>query len=279
MDATARPPTQPSSISTRNYAAFGMIGGSFIGVIALTSPFIFMQLRSPLPYMATPIHKIERALLFISRRMDARGAGSSNMLEAAKSMTSQKCDMQQPERNKRGNKLNFVDLGSGDGTAVFTAASLNWYATGMELNPTLWLISSLRRWGLSKEARMNCKLIYADMFDASQTTTHKSLREANCVMIFGVAPLMPQIAELIQSNCQPRSFVMAYRFRVPLMNLNECRRDKVGKEDVAGRIVSVASGEESTVEGVQSTGINGRLIYEEEEMRIYELTDGNKSHL
>ncbi len=224
--------------------------------------------------MATPTHKIEKALLFISRRMDARGAGSSYRLEAAKSTISQDCVMKQPVSNKRGNKLNFLDLGSGDGTAVFTAASLNWNSTGMELNPTLWLISSLRRWGLQNEVRKNCKLIYGDMFNASQSTARETIRKANCVMIFGVAPLMPKIAELIQRNCQPGSFVMAYRFRVPLMNVDDCLVDTGLEENGNGIGTTASSGRETLLASARSAGINGSLIYEEEEMRIYELNDG-----
>ena len=110
-----------------------------------------------------------------------------------------------------------MDLGSGDGTAVFSAASLGWKAIGMELNSTLWLISNLRRLQLPRKTRQNCNLIWGDMF-ATKSSVKNHLNEANCVMIFGVAPLMPKIATLVQDKCQSGSFVMAHdRFRVPLL--------------------------------------------------------------
>ena len=159
-------------------------------------------------------------------------------------------------------QLHFVDLGSGDGTAVLAAASLGWRATGIEMNPTLWLISSIRRLlSNNKKIRTNSQLKIGDMFSAS--ISQSSLQNANCAMIFGVAPLMPRIANLIERECQPGCWIMSYRFRVPLANNSGSNDDEV--KNTKDQEASVGD----------SGGIHASLIYDEEEMRIYELNRNN----
>eukprot|EP00957_Ditylum_brightwellii_P057770 4380658-Ditylum_brightwellii.AAC.1 len=99
--------------------ALGALGTAFTGSILLMSPFVIMQLRSPLPYMSTPRKKVIRAL--------------KEVASSAK------------KSNTKDHELRFMDLGSGDGEAVFAAASVGWRATGIEMNPTLWAVSSIRR--------------------------------------------------------------------------------------------------------------------------------------
>ena len=65
----APPQSQHQHTQKSNPIALGMIGGTFVSIMAFTSPFVFMQLRSALPYMATPRNKVEKALKFISRRI------------------------------------------------------------------------------------------------------------------------------------------------------------------------------------------------------------------
>ncbi|KAL9181739.1 hypothetical protein ACHAXT_012082 [Thalassiosira profunda] len=228
--AAAAPPPN----NGRNYAALGAIGGAFVGVAAFTAPFVLMQLRSSLPYMATPRGKVERALKFVSQR-PASSAPSA-----------------QAQANKKGRSLNFVDLGSGDGSTLLAAASLGWRATGLELNPSLWFISNVRRLFSPKMIRSNTHVVLGDMF--SNATARKRLQRADCVMIFGVKPLMPKIAELVQGECRPGCHLMSYRFPVPLVS-DANTTAKVNKQR--------SKSEES--------GINATIIYEEEEMRIYEL--------
>eukprot|EP00986_Skeletonema_menzelii_P000700 scaffold203_cov149-Skeletonema_menzelii.AAC.5 len=239
------PPEEQTSTSN---IAFGLIGGSFVTIIALTTPFITMQLKSSLPYMSTPRQKVEKALTFLSKR-------NNEMI--ANSLQQRGIDTTIKSRNIT-KQLHFVDLGSGDGTAVLAASSLGWRATGIEMNPTLWLISSIRRLlSNNKKIRTNSELKIGDMFSASISQT--SLRNANCTMIFGVAPLMPRIANLIERECQPGCWIMSYRFRVPLNSGNH--GEEKNKKDQA------------SVGG--SGGIQASLIYDEEEMRIYEL---NRHH-
>jgi len=246
--------TTPTSnlLQGSNNIALGLIGGSFVTIMALTSPFITMQLKSSLPYMSTPRQKVEKALTFLSNR-------NKRMIE--RSLKSKDIDttiITSHAAAANQKQLNFVDLGSGDGTAVLAAASLGWRATGIEMNPTLWFISSIRRLLTNnKETRINSQFSIGDMFDAS--TSQSSLRNANCTMIFGVAPLMPRIANLIERECQPGCWIMSYRFRVPLANNGNNDEVKTKKDHA-----SVMRG---------SDGIHASLIYDEEEMRIYELNN------
>merc|ERR1719356_2321905 len=110
-------------------------------------------------------------------------------------------------------KLKYVDMGSGDGTTVLSAASHGFRATGLELNPSLWFISSLRRLSSTNEVRSNSQFIFLDMF--KNRLTRQLLQEANCVMIFGVKPLMPQISQLVLNECQHGCYIMSYWFHLP----------------------------------------------------------------
>lgn len=230
---------EEESTRTSSGVAMGLIGGGFVAIVALTTPFVTMQLKSSLPYMSTPRTKVEKALEFLSKRNQ--------------SMISKKLKSKDTCKTNRvaafQKQLHFVDLGSGDGTAVLSAASLGWRAVGIEMNPTLWFLSSVRRLlNTDKKARINSQLKIGDMFDPS--TSQSILPSANCTMIFGVAPLMPRIANLIEKECQPGCWIMSYRFRVPLA------------KDI-----------DDQAKVLHPAGINASLIYDEEEMRIYELND------
>jgi hypothetical protein len=233
--------------SDTNHFVLAAIGTSFLAVIGCTFPFVSMQLRSPLPYMATPRHKVERALKFLMERRRNMHLKNDYAHRKHKSLTSQ-CSTNNAQ-------LRFVDLGSGDGTTIFTAASLSWKSTGIELNPTLWAISSLRRIFQSSDIRSNCTFIHGDMFRS--TRLKEELKKANCVMVFGVNLLMPKIADLIHMECDRGVFVMSYRFRVPLLPSENGRSNSTCCDRVHGGAIG----------GV----IGASLIYEEEEMRVYEV--------
>ena len=207
------------TINSKQIAA-SILGASFVGTIALVSPFVFMQIKSPLPYMATPRRKIINALEFI------------------KSQHQQKDIRFKPR---------YFDLGSGDGETVLAAGSMNWRATGFELNSTLYLISKARWLMTPHVIRKNCDFRYGDMWK-------QNIGDADAVMIFGVKPLMPKIAHKIQSECRTGTFVLSYRFHIPLMNGND-HKVKLGQNEVKG-----------------SAGfLNADLVYDEEDMRVYRL--------
>ncbi len=225
---TIAPLSEASNRENGSKLALGMIGTSFVGTIALISPFIIMQLRSPLPYMATPRRKILAALKTISQQ---------KALETPRLS---------PNSKKHLKSLRYYDLGSGDGETVLAAASAGWKATGIELNSTLWGISSIRRILSPQSIRGKSNFIWANMWK-------QQISDADAVMIFGVKPLMAKVAKKIETECKPGTYVMSYRFLVPLQPEIE-EHESSNKNDAK-----------------ESIGLQAKLVYDEEEMRIYKL--------
>jgi hypothetical protein len=285
--------------SSRNNAALGIIGGSFVGVMALTAPFVLMHVRSPLPYMATPRRKVERALAFVVSRRPLRAAESRDdargLLPNRPSSRGGRTNDDRDHGRGGDDLRHYVDLGSGDGTSVLAAASLGWHATGVEMNPTLWLVSRFRRLCLSPPAvRERSEFLLCDMF-GSGGVVRGALRNADVVMVFGVAPLMPRIADLVMGGCRPGCLLMSYRFRMPLLTPSSpssasavaasAAAIDIGEVGVPTRATTtvVAPGGggmkdrgpivDGSFSSYSSSGgyIDATLIYDEEEMRIYEL--------
>ncbi len=96
------------------------VGASMVGLLGMQFPFLFIKNA---PYMATPARKVRDALKFIERKRNIHSPSSKQSLSPP----------------------TFVDLGSGDGQAVYEAAKLGYNAVGIEFNWTLWALSSLRR--------------------------------------------------------------------------------------------------------------------------------------
>lgn len=237
-----------------NRFVLAAIGTTFLAILGSTFPFVSMQLRSPLPYMATPRYKVEKALGFLlERKMISDRQFKSNIHKNVGNMVKR-------ANNTRANstQARFVDLGSGDGTTIFAAAALSWKSTGIELNPTLWAISSIRRMFQPIDIRNDCTFIHGDMFKS--TRLKHELNQADCVMVFGVNSLMPRIADLIEKECQSNVFVMSYRFRVPLLK-------RIDLSNANGIAVDDKIIQNESTRGV----IDASLIYEEEEMRVYRM--------
>lgn len=152
-----------------------IFGATVIGTLSLISPFVLT--RSPLPYMATPGHKIRHALEFVKNK-------------------------------KKTNR--FVDLGSGDGEGVYQAV-LSGYriATGIELNRTLYYFSRIRRQFWSANLRRRSNFLKQDFFSYNLT-------DADTCMIFGVTPLMEPISRKLAKECSSGTHVLSYRFKLPL---------------------------------------------------------------
>jgi len=157
-------------------------------LLALQIPF--MRVRT-LPFMATPVHKVRKAL----QSLPTRGT--------------------------------LVDLGSGDGSVVREAARLGYKSIGIEINSTLYLYSQVNRLFWQGSAQF----VRSDLFQYP-------LHDANVVFLFGVRPYMPRLSQKIAQECRPGTFVLSYRFGLP-----------TGGKDQA----------------------KAELIYDEEEMRIYEV--------
>lgn len=185
------------------FAAAG-VSAIVAGILGLTAPFVF--LKTPLPYMATPGIKIQKALAFLGTN---RRIGT------------------------------FVDLGSGDGEALYQASRMGYpKVVGYELNWTLWGFSQLRRilfWDSQK--RRSTQILQRDFFLSA-------LPKDTCtVMVFGVTPLMKPLSSKLARETRPGVHVLSYRFPLPL-------RDEFNADL-----------------------LQAKLIYDQEEMRIYEVVE------
>jgi hypothetical protein len=181
--------------------------GTTLGLIGLMAPFVFS--RSSLPYMATPKDKVAKALRY--------ALSTSSQL-----------------KNSQGRV--FIDLGSGDGEAVFQAVQAGYdKAIGVELNSTLYVLAQMRRmlfW--SSYQRKYSSFRYTNMFSYD-------VGQADTVMIFGVKPLMVPISQKLAKECAPGTRILSYRFLLPVQN------------------------DTSVKEGL----LNADLVYDKDEMRVY----------
>lgn len=232
------PPPPPPPTEWRRYAALGAVGTTFAGSLLLISPFVFMQLRSELPYMSTPRRKVLKALECVLNRQGGGGGGSNRQrLISSKEVT----------RRRR----NFYDIGSGDGEAVLAAAGAGWNATGIELNPTLWMISQLRRILFSpSHVRRRSRFILGDMFK-------HNIQSADAVMIFGVRPLMPRIASKIAKECKAGTCVLSYRFRIPTIQgemVNNNDEDEI---------------DDRVLDDNNNAMLDATMVFDDEEMRVW----------
>jgi hypothetical protein len=195
------------SSSTKLHVAVGSTVAVIGATLALTAPFVV--LKTPLPYMATPGHKIKRAL--------------------------------QSLPTKKGT---FVDLGSGDGEAVYQAYRAGFeQVVGYELNWTLWGISQMRRlvfWG--PQARRTTRIYCKDLFASALPS------DTTAVMVFGVTPLMKQLSVKLANETRPGVHVLSYRFPIPLYD------------------------DSSDAETSQNL-LRAKLVYDYEEMRVYKVID------
>lgn len=180
VDTSSIESSSNNSSNNNNLRVAGAIFGTCVFcTVGLTAPFVLS--RSALPYMATPGKKIHHALRYLDK----------------------------------GQKGIFVDLGSGDGEAVYQAAKLGYTAIGVELNFTLWAFSSLRRalfW--SSFERERSTFVWSNFFDYN-------LKDANTIFLFGVAPMMKSLSQKIKSEVKPKTDILSYRFALPLADDGE----------------------------------------------------------
>lgn len=199
-----------NSSNNKLHVAVGATVAVMGSILTLTAPFVV--LKTPLPYMATPAYKIQRALQFLSTS------------------------------TKRGGT--FVDLGSGDGEAVYQAYRAGMFdkVIGYELNWTLWGLSQMRRiffWG--PQARRSTHIYCRDLFASPLP------KETTAVMVFGVTPLMKSLSFKLARETRPGVHILSYRFPLPIQNVDNPKATK----DL----------------------LSARLVYDYEEMRVYEVVD------
>lgn len=163
--------------------AVAIAGTVVIGTFGLMAPFVSgLRHKVFLPYMATPKYKVRAALQHAM---------------AVPSRVVQPC--------------RFLDLGSGDGEAVYQAVqepTLD-QAVGIELNPTLFGIASLRRLTWTSDQRRRSRFLCHSFWD-------HSLTDYSIIMIFGVPPLMKDLSDKIHRECKAGTVILSYRFPLPL---------------------------------------------------------------
>ena len=334
--------TTATASSLKENALLGIIGTAFLSVLGLTFPFITMQLRSPLPYMGTPIRKVDKALRFILARhyQNQRQQNAMNIEQQKTLSTSNVSFTTSSNNNTHNNTIQpprYVDLGSGDGSSVIHAAKIGYIATGIELNTTLFLLSLLRQryhqfsnftstiasattttntvmTNNTSQQQRTTKFIYGNMFQTN-SIIQKSIQNADVIMIFGVPSLMTRIASLLNKNCKVGCYIMSYRFRIPLLSSpssslapltaakgvvtdnaivsssNEMTKTKEEEEDdstITAAATATTKDDDVNIivdrdvvdgrmNGSSNTGsssssvVDAILIYDDEEMRVYEI--------
>ncbi|KDR15633.1 hypothetical protein L798_09447, partial [Zootermopsis nevadensis] len=105
-----------------------------------------------------------------------------------------------------GRSGRLVDLGSGDGRIVLTAAKAGYIADGVELNPWLIAYSRLRAFqlGLSGHSRFYCQDLWKFQ-----------LHPYPNIIIFGVQEMMPKLEEKLTNELRNDVHVVACRFPFP----------------------------------------------------------------
>lgn len=102
----------------------------------------------------------------------------------------------------------FVDLGAGDGVAVIEAAKRGMVARGVELNPSLVLLSHINALRAGLPVYRRCSFRWGDLFK-------HPVADADVIMVFGVVPLMPRIASKLDAEAKPQAVVMSHKFALP----------------------------------------------------------------
>lgn len=102
----------------------------------------------------------------------------------------------------------FVDLGSGDGKLVLYAASQGYTAVGYEINPILWLVSTLRLRNYP-----NASIRYADMWSAD-------VSKADLVFCFLASKYMQKLETKLSKEMKKGSILASYVFELPSKKLS-----------------------------------------------------------
>jgi hypothetical protein len=257
-----------------------LVAGSVVGgVLFLTLPFIVLPFirGQTLPYMATPVKKLRHAFRFIQQQQQHNFYHHTGDTRNV------------PLHRQR--QRHFLDLGSGDGETIYQALRLlntqnasdetepqppgggtssekhekhlaYYYncCTGVELNTTLYLWSWWRRtlfW--TKQERSRATFLCRDMFHPSSLSIHNNntnanlIHHAHTIFIFGIPALMSSISHLlVRHQCQPGTYIICYRFPLPI---DDCR-----------------------AENLNQPCLPATLIYEKDEMRIYECSTSDISN-
>jgi hypothetical protein len=114
--------TSPSLATPVVVPAILLTTGIVGGILVLTVPFVILPLCGhSLPFMATPAVKVKKALQFIQKRHQQRQQTQKLLVGPAKKAM----DHAQSESATIARRRMFLDLGSGDGEAVWQAAQMH----------------------------------------------------------------------------------------------------------------------------------------------------------
>lgn len=228
----------PEPSATNSFLLYGMAGA--VGLLTLASlPFLVVPMLkgNALPYMNIPLAKYKN--LFdktLPRYLKRRRPGAP------------------PPR--------FIDLGHGCGEAVVSACERGYVATGVELNPTLYLLSIWNVWRHRLwwpfDARV--RLVCGDMWK-------QDLRfgDQDVILMFGVQSLMARLTAKVQAEAKNDALVVLYRFQLTLSSsLSSSSSSPV---EVAGERVG-AKGKGGT-EGSDTKAEIELLEVSEEEFSVY----------
>lgn len=179
-----------SNSSTSLFLFYGMAGA--VGLLTMASlPFLVVPMLkgNALPYMNIPVVKYKNLFDKILPRHIYHG------------------------RPKRALPHRFIDLGHGFGEAVVSAAQRGYFAAGVELNPTLYLLSVWNVWRhrLWWPFDTRVRLVCGDMWK-------RDLRfgEQDVILMFGVQSLMAQLTAKVLAEAKDGALVVLYRFQLTL---------------------------------------------------------------
>ncbi|CAG5044267.1 unnamed protein product [Parnassius apollo] len=166
--------TAPTKLSSKGKILLFVTGGLAVGVSVACMPFISPALRKVcLPYVPATTNQL---------------AGVSKALIG---------------RNGR-----LLDVGSGDGRIVFTAAKLGFQADGVELNTILVYYSRIL--ALLNSQYQNTKFYRQNLWTFN-------LQPYNNIVIFGVEQMMEEFECKLLQEANPDTVVVACRFPLPNM--------------------------------------------------------------
>ncbi|XP_044151065.1 ATP synthase subunit C lysine N-methyltransferase isoform X1 [Bufo gargarizans] len=152
--------------------ATGFVGGTLLTLYAVATPFVLPALRKIcLPYVPASETQVENVLKMLQFRSGT-----------------------------------VVDIGSGDGRIVISAAKTGFQAVGYELNPWLVWYSKYRAW--REGVHQNAKFHISDLWKVS-------FSQYTNIVIFGVPEMMPKLEEKLKMELSLTARVIACRFPFP----------------------------------------------------------------
>lgn len=228
-------PPIPATTTINSSFLTTIVAGATGLVVVSTLPFLIVPMlrKNALPYMNTPTSKIKKLFRSTLPRHIRPPAAAAALLSP-----SPPAPPPPP--------LRFTDLGHGMGEASIEAALQGYMATGIELNPTLFMLSIFNAWRhlifVPLDPRLN--LLMGNLWKLK-------LHEQDVIMLFGVQSFMERLQAKVKAEAKDDALVVLYRFQLPL-----ARRGK-------------SNGEGNEKEEEEEAGAEIELLEVADEMSIY----------